>query len=199
MARCPSCDYPLPEDRDRLGARCPSCRDPLYDPPSRLARPVRSGEAACAVHAGNESIGTCGRCGKHYCETCRSRWVDQILCSTCVQRAMDAGAGTSQQVRMHFRQAMTSLLLGLASWLLGLIGSAVVGIVMASSGTFNLVLALFFVVYLLGIGVAALFGLGQGAAAIRIRGSYMLLATSGLILNGLFLGALIGMMTHTFW
>ena len=36
MARCPSCEYPLPDDRERLGARCLGCRDPLYEPAGRI-------------------------------------------------------------------------------------------------------------------------------------------------------------------
>ena len=36
MALCPSCEYPISDDRERVGARCPSCRDPLYEPPGRF-------------------------------------------------------------------------------------------------------------------------------------------------------------------
>ena len=56
MARCPSCEYPLPDDRERLGARCPNCRDPLYEPPTRYSRPAREGEAACTAHKGMEAV-----------------------------------------------------------------------------------------------------------------------------------------------
>jgi hypothetical protein len=112
---------------------------------------------------------------------------------------MEAGDGAPQQVRLHFRQALTSLLVGLGAWVLALIGFVGVGVAIASSGNFNILVAFFFVVYLLAVAVAALFGMGQAAAAIRVRGRHMILATSGFILNGLFLGALIGIMTHTFW
>ncbi len=199
MARCPSCDYPLPEDRERLGARCPSCRDPLYDPPTRHARPVRTGEAACAVHPSNESIGTCGRCGNFYCETCRSRWADQILCLACVERGMDSGEGQPEQVRTHFRQALWSLLLGLGTWIVAVLGFVLVVVASAASGGLHLGALVLWVFLLLGLSVSALFGLGLGAAAIRVRGKHVILASCGLILSGLYVGALIGICTHTMW
>ena len=87
MSRCPSCDYPLPADRERLGARCPNCRDPLYEPPGRLGRPAREGEGSCAVHTGVETVGVCARCGNYLCEVCRTQWRGQIICGACVQRA----------------------------------------------------------------------------------------------------------------
>ena len=90
MARCPSCDYPLPEDRERMGSRCPSCKDPLYEPQGRIGRPVRMGEAACTVHPANESLGPCSRCGNFLCEVCRTRWRDQVLCAACVDRALES-------------------------------------------------------------------------------------------------------------
>src|SRR3954469_22288991 len=118
MSRCHSCDYPLPPDRERLGARCPHCRDPLYEPPGRYGRPAHEGEAACPVHAGVESVGTCGRCGNYVCETCRTRWRDQLLCAACVDRALDSGEAAPEQERAHFRQALLGLVLGGAAWVL---------------------------------------------------------------------------------
>ncbi len=199
MARCPSCDYPLSEDRERLGSRCPSCRDPLYDPPNRLARPVRTGEPACSVHPGNESIGTCARCGNGYCETCRSRWANQVLCVACVERILASGADAPEQVRSHFRQALLSLVLGLCAWLLAGLAFLVLLATTPPGGNSSTPAHFLFIVVLLAAGTTALFGVGQGAAALRIRGKHMILATSGLILGGLYVGILMGFLGHRFW
>src|SRR3954470_5235994 len=112
MARCPSCDYPLPANRERLGARCPNCRDPLYEPPTRVSRPARAGEMACAVHPNSEAMGPCARCGNYLCEVCRCKWRDQIVCAACVERALEVHEVAPEQVRTHYRQALTALILG---------------------------------------------------------------------------------------
>src|SRR5690348_14640211 len=98
MARCPSCVYPLPEDRERLGARCPNCRDPLYEPPGRVGRTAREGEGACAAHEGREAVGTCARCGNYFCEVCRTPWRGQVLCAACVERSLESGEAAPEQV-----------------------------------------------------------------------------------------------------
>ena len=84
------------------------------------------------------------------------------------------------------------------AWLLALTDFVVMQVAIASSKE-GFSLTVLCVAMLLGAGVAALFGLGQGAAAIRVRGRHLLLASSGLVLSGLYVGALIGVLTHTFW
>ncbi len=205
MARCPSCDYPLPEDRERMGARCPSCRDPLYEPPGRFGRPVRPGEAACTVHPGNESIGTCTRCGNFYCEICRCKWRGQLLCAACVERALDTSEGAPEQARTHFRQALLSLIFGLGAWAGAVLLFLFVVLAVESTekggradpGAIQATVLLMF--GLLGLVFVALFGLGQGAAAIRAHGNHMILANFGMILSGLYVGVLIGMVGLTIW
>jgi hypothetical protein len=196
MNRCPSCDYPLPHDRERVGARCPNCRDPLYESPDRVSRPARENEGTCALHAGREAVGTCGRCGNYLCEVCRTRWRDQILCAACVERALAAREATPQQARAHFRQAILGLLLGIGAWgglLLGqLLGVAFV----ANKNVLLLLLALLAVVSSALLGVL---GIGQAAAAVRARGHHMIVATSGLIISGLFVGAFIGLYIFQLW
>jgi hypothetical protein len=200
VARCPSCDYPLPENRERLGARCPSCHDPLYDPPSRFARRVRPGEAACAYHPDNESVGNCVRCGDCYCETCRSRFANQILCMACVEKALAAGSGEPAQERTHSRQALLSLVLGLGTWLLAVVGLVVLQIALGrAQGGFPSNAYFLCVTLQVVAGLLALFGLGLGAAAIRVRGRRLRMASGGRVLSGLYVGALIGIMTHSFW
>src|SRR5947209_9972846 len=119
MARCPHCDYPIPDDRERVGARCPSCHDPLYEPAERFSRRAREGEASCALHAHMESVGLCARCGQHLCETCRTRWRGVIVCAACTDQALATSEASSEQGRIHSRQATASALLSGGAWLGG--------------------------------------------------------------------------------
>lgn len=197
MNHCPSCDYPLPHDRERMGARCPNCRDPLYEPPGRLSRPVREDEGACALHAGRETVGTCGRCGNYFCEVCRTRWRDQILCSACAERALASREATPEQARAHFRQALLGLLLSLGAWPVFILGLAsAVGTRVAGN---NIFLALFALVLVVSAVLMAVVGTGQAAAALRTRGHHMIMATSGFLIGGLFLGVFIGNYVLQLW
>jgi hypothetical protein len=196
MNRCPSCDYPLPHDRERLGARCPNCRDPLYEPPGRVGRPARADEGACVLHAGREAVGTCRRCGNYFCEVCRTRWRDQILCVACVERVLEAREATPEQARAHFRQAILGLLMGGGAWVVMLLAVLLAGVSVISK---NVLLVLLAFLLLLGAPLLGVLGLGQAAAALRTRGSHMIAATSGMIVSGLLLGAFIGFFIFRLW
>ena len=198
MALCPSCEYPLPDDRERVGARCPNCRDPLYEPPGRFGRPVREGEGACSVHPECESVGPCGRCGNFMCETCRTRWRDQILCAACVDRVMESKEAAPEQSRTHLRQALMALCMGIGAWVLGVIGFVVAVVAVAASGgrptvatlvTTGLILMAMF----LAGGAVSMFGMGQAVAVLRVRGNHMILATIGLVVGALYIGMFIGL------
>ena len=197
MNRCPSCDYPLPHDRERIGARCPNCRDPLYEPPGRISRPAREGEGACAVHSGRETVGTCGRCGNFFCEICRTRWRDQIVCATCVERALASREATPEQARAHLRQAVLGLLLGIAAWGVFLLGQ-LMGVA-AIAANKNILLLLVALVFMVGSAPLGVLGIGQAAAALRARGHHMIVATSGLLISGLFVGSFIGLFVFQLW
>jgi hypothetical protein len=200
MARCPSCEYPLPDDRERLGARCPNCRDPLYEPAGRSGRPVREDEGACAAHPGIEVVGTCGRCGNYLCEVCRTRWRGQIVCAACVDRALESREAAPEEARAHLRQAILSLVLGGGAWVLFLLILTVAGVAArANNGQIPLALASLLLVVLLGALLPAALGLGQAAAALRTRGNHMILATAGLIVSGLYIGLLVGLFTFGLW
>jgi hypothetical protein len=199
MARCPSCDYPLPEDRARLGARCPSCRNALYEPPTRFGRPLRPGEAACTVHPENESIDTCARCGNFFCEICRCRWRDQLLCSACVERALESSEAAPHQERAHFVQSLMGLLAGIGAWVLAGLG-IIVGGLLANSSPQGLIAGSLLIVAALGCAaLAALFGVGLSAAALRARGNHMIMAASGLFLSGLLFGLVSGFIAYNLY
>ncbi len=198
MALCPSCEYPLPDDRERVGARCPNCRDPLYEPPGRFGRPVREGEGACSVHPDCESVGPCGRCGNFMCETCRTRWRDQILCAACVDRVMESKEAAPEQSRTHLRQAVMALGMGIGAWVLGVIGFVVLVLAVAASGgrptvTTAVTAGLVLMAMFLAGGTVSMFGMGQAVAVLRVRGNHMILATFGLVAGALYVGMFIGL------
>src|SRR3954454_14943994 len=132
MARCASCDYPISEDRERVGARCPSCHDPIYEPPTRMARVARPDEAACATHPQWESVGTCARCGQHLCETCRTRWRGLVLCGACVSKAIDSAEATPAQAQAGFRPALGSVVFSGAAWLTAAVALGILQIARAA-------------------------------------------------------------------
>lgn len=200
MSHCASCDYPLPYDRERLGARCPNCRDPLYEPPGRVSRPVHEGEGACALHAGREAAGTCSRCGNYFCEVCRTRWRDQILCTACVERALVSREATPEQARTHFRQALLGLLMGLSAWVFFILGMLMAGVAaIADSGSINPIVILFILFLFISAMLLGVMGTGHAVAALRTRGQHMILATSALLIGGLFLGVFLGNYILELW
>jgi len=203
MARCPSCDFPLPDDRERVGARCPNCRDPLYEPPGRVGRPAREGEGQCPVHPGVETVGTCRRCGNYLCEVCRTRWREHILCAACVDRAMNTKEAAPEFEKAHRRQAFWSLGLGIGVWGITIIGFLVMSVIaageMAAGGGPPVFATLLLFAILFAAGLMAVFGIGSGAAALRPRGSQMILATIGMLLSCTYIGGLVGMFTFLIW
>jgi len=199
MARCPSCDYPLPSDRERLGARCPRCRDPLYEPPGGGSRTAREGEGACAAHPRNEAVGTCGRCGNYLCAVCRTPWRKQVLCTACVGRALESREASPEQARTHFRQAVLSVVLGLGAWALSFLAFLIaIPVEQSGSPAGKILVVLAFLVFF-GDFLPALAGLGQAATALRTRGNHMILATVGLIVSGLYVGVVVGLFAMGLW
>jgi hypothetical protein len=200
MNHCPSCDYPLPHDRERVGARCPNCRDPLYEPPGRVSRPVREGEGSCALHEGREAVGTCGRCGNYFCELCRTRWRDQVLCIACVERALASREATPEQARAHFRQALIGLLMGLSAWVVFILGLLTVGLAgVAGNSSVIPILILLVLLFFISAMLLAVIGIGNAVAALRTRGPHMIMATSALLIDGLFLGVFLGNYILELW
>jgi hypothetical protein len=191
MARCRECGERLPADPDRCGARCPACREPLYAAP-RVRRGSTDGQ--CAVHPENAAVGTCGRCGNYLCAVCRTRWRERWLCAACVDLALERNEAAPAEARAHLRQALLALGLGVASWMIFLLGTVLVAAAMGGGQTGVFLLA---GLTILASPLPSLVGLGQAIAAIRARGDHMILATLGLLLTGLNVGAFIGLLSFS--
>ncbi len=199
IRRCRSCHGALQGDPEEIGARCPHCRRPLYERPdlddgTPFAEPAE--QDCCPLHADRLAVGTCPRCGNFLCGVCRTRWQGRFLCVACVERALAAGEPNADERRAHRRQAVLSVILGLAAWVVAALGALAI----ATTKELNEVaLGLMAIVFFLGGLIGAVLGLAQGAAAIRARGDHLILATAGLLLSGLYAGVLVGFLSLLFW
>jgi len=111
----------------------------------------------------------------------------------CAGRSLEANEASPVEASAHYRQAVLSVILGVAAWLVSLAG---VGLIALGAGeNLNEPLMVFGVLVILPSPLPALLGVGQGAAAIRARGDHMILATIGLILSGLHTGIVLGFFT----
>jgi hypothetical protein len=143
-----------------------------------------------------ESVGQCARCGEEVCEVCRTRWRSQILCAACVDQAMQTHEATPEQARAHRRQAERALLLGAGAWL----PSATALGVLHLAGSQPPVLLTFGMLLVLAADVlVAALGVGQAVAALQTRGEKGRMAGLGLVLGGLYIGAMLGAGTMFFW
>jgi hypothetical protein len=200
MPRCPACDKWLRGEPERIGARCPSCRMPLYERPEHLKpRPPSAPDSACTLHPGNPAVGTCARCGNFQCDLCRTRWRGRPVCIACVNRALESDEARPEEVRAQLWQALAALALGILGWVAIVLAFVIIIAGMEGAGGINIVLVGLGGLLIIGSPVISVVGVGLGAAALRARGSHMILATVGLILSGLHVGAVIGIFTFSFW
>lgn len=201
MERCLCCNHLLGPDRESLGARCPHCRQPLYEPLGRMARAAREGEARCAAHEGMEGVGDCARCRSPMCETCRTMWRGQLCCAACVDRALRSpDEATPEQERAHARQAQAALVLGSAAWLVAAVLVLALRPLAARAGpATGPVLAFVGLAVLAANVLLAAVAAGQAVAALRGRGNRRPVAVAGLVLGGLYAGAVIGVGLAYLW
>ncbi|MFO0880386.1 MAG: hypothetical protein U0840_23825 [Gemmataceae bacterium] len=199
MARCPSCDYPISDNRDLVGARCPSCHDPLYEPPARVTRQARPGEASCVTHPGAEAVGQCHRCRRHLCETCRTRWRGQILCASCVDRALETREARPAALTELRRQALTSVVFSATAWLTA--GLALVLLLRYEPAGRTAGISAAFAVAVLAAGnvLLASLGVGMGAAVVRAGPSQRQVALVGLALGSLYIAVALGLGALGLW
>ena len=199
MPRCLACEYPIPDDRERVGARCPSCHEPLYEPSGRMARPPQDGEATCAVHSSMGTVGLCARCGNNLCETCRTRWRGQILCAGCVDRALSTSEATPAQTRAGHRQAMRAVVVALLVWLIAA-AAVFAHIRFATPGERASILVTFavFLVLVADVGLAA-FAVGQSVAALRVPEIGRAVPLAGLGVAGAYVAVALGLGILGLW
>jgi hypothetical protein len=190
----------LSDEPDSIRARCPICREPLYERPMAPRAWAGDSEGQCVAHPASPAVGTCKRCGNYMCVVCRSRWRRRSVCLACLERDLQSREASPEEARVHFLQALWSLLFGVAAWAIALVGALFIIIpILADPGHPGLASI---VLGVLIMAVAPLFtvpGLGLGAAAIRSRGDHMILATIGLILSALMAGAIIGFHCLSAW
>jgi hypothetical protein len=202
MPFCQSCRRGVRGERDAIGARCPYCREPLYERPYQPARATAPGAGICASHPGKPAVGTCERCGTFACAVCRTRWWGKLLCMNCLNRALETDEARPHEARTHTTQAIVALVLGIVSWAL-LVAGVVLSVIAVGTAMdqnkLNPGLLILAVGALFGSPLPALVGVGLGAAALRTRGNHLILGTFGLILNGLNIGAMIGLFAFAFW
>src|SRR5215470_3618997 len=113
---CRYCGEFVAGDPDRVGARCPRCREPLYEKPDTVRRlgaeETGTNGNACAVHPKNAAAAKCERCGAAVCTVCRSRWLQEVVCVACLEKAMAVKHLRPEEVTAHRRQAFLGLALG---------------------------------------------------------------------------------------
>ena len=115
---------------------------------------------------------------------------------------MNSKESAPELEKTHSRQAFWSLGLGIGVWGFSVIAFVIMSIIaaaMQANGTEPTVAGAVFILALLPSPLIALFGIGAGAAALRARGSHMLLATTGFLLSSLYMGGLIGFFTFAIW
>ena len=197
MPHCIYCRARVNNERDNADARCPECHQPLYESPRDPHQRGTAAEAGnyCATHAANPAVGLCQRCGNYLCTVCRTRWRTQVVCASCIQRALEGREASPAEARAHLRQSVLGLLLGGGAWLASL-GAALLMSYGASQGPVQGLVAMGFggILFLMS-PLPAILGVGQAAAAVRARGDHMILATVGLILSGLHTGVALGILT----
>jgi hypothetical protein len=197
MIECRQCHELIRGDAEAIGSRCPRCRMPLYER-VQLPRRLNPGEsgASCAVHPGMHAVGPCQRCGAFMCFVCRTRWYEQAVCPACIERVLTSNEPAPEDLAAHRRQAVLSVVFAVAGWALFLLGGLPL---ILQDGRPHSGTAMFGTLMVLASFVPALFGVGQAAAAIRVRGGRMKLATSGLIGAGAHLGIMVGFLLLNIW
>jgi hypothetical protein len=197
MPRCAACREWIEGDREGIGARCPHCRLPLYERPELFKPRLESAEGRCTVHPNNPALGACQRCGNFQCDLCRTRWRGRWLCAACVDRALGSGEVRPEEQQAHLWEAILSLAMGITGWLILVFAIVLVAAAMAGNG--NPVVVGLVGLMLLASVIPTVIGTGLGAAALYTRGNHMILATIGLLVSGVHVGAFVGLFTFSIW
>ena len=197
---CRYCGEILLGDPDKIGARCPRCREPLYEKPDAVRAKGDAAQAnggVCATHPKNIAAANCQRCGAAVCTVCRTRWLIEVVCVSCLEKTIDVRRIRPEEVLAHQRQARLGLCLGAAAWVVLFLAGIPLLSLRGNEGDQNLAL----VAGIIGLVslLPSLFGLGQAAASVRARGDRMPLATVALGVAGSHLGVVLGLVLFAVW
>ena len=197
MIECPFCYRVFRQPPEKIGARCPKCRMPLYEDPAKRRKNPEKDHGKCEQHPETASVTTCSRCAKPICQACRTRWHEEPVCPHCIDESIADDEPGPREAQMQTRHAWVSVILASAGWMILLM-------TLAPYSTFHLGQVrptIVFMTYFLFLGsfVPAIFGLGHGVSAIRLRGNLGILATCGLVGAGTQLGLAIGLIVINIW
>jgi hypothetical protein len=197
MIECPYCYRIFRMPPEKIGARCPKCRMPLYEDPSKRRKTSDKNYGPCAQHPEAPSVAKCSRCGNLVCQSCRTRWQEEIVCPTCVDRSIADDEPSPQEAHLRSRQAWASVILAFVGWMLFLLTLAPFSAFHQSPVPKTMVFGVYF--FFLISFVPALTGLGNALAALRLRGDYLALATCGLVCSGTHMGLALGIILINLW
>ena|ERR1043165_377124 len=197
MIECPYCYRVFRQAPEKMGARCPKCKMPLYEDPSKRRKNAEKDYGPCSQHPDAAGIAKCIRCNALLCQSCRTRWQNEIVCPRCVEHSIADDEASPQEAQLQTKQAWMGVILALTGWMLLLM-------TIAPYTTFHqqsVMKIMIFGTYLFFLGsfIPAIFGLSHAIGAIRLRGDHMKLATCGLVAAGSHLGLALGIIILNLW
>jgi hypothetical protein len=197
MIECPFCYRVFRQPPEKIGARCPKCRMPLYEDPTKRRRNPEKDLGRCEQHPDAVGIAKCGRCGKPICQTCRTRWHEEPVCPQCVNESIVDDEPSPREAQMQAKQAWISAMLMFGGWVLLLL--TLVPYSTFHQGQVGVTLKAVTWFFFLGSLLPAIFGLGYGLSAVRLRGAFTKLAAIGFIGAGSQVGLILAIMIINIW
>jgi hypothetical protein len=198
MLECPYCFRVFRKSPEQLGARCPKCRMPLFEGSSKRRRAEKE-LGLCVTHGHNDAIALCAKCQQPMCSTCRTRWHEQLMCPGCVSQSMEIDEPGPVEGHRQFRQAWLSIGFALGAWGVLLLTIAPLSTFHDGAQAAHDKMVLLAGLFLFSSLIPALFGLGQAASALRLRGQNLRVATVGLVLSGTQVGLMVGLFVLNLW
>ena len=197
MIECPYCYRVFRQPPEKIGARCPKCRMPFYEDPAKRRKNPEKDYGPCPQHPESSTVAKCSRCDSPVCQSCRTKWHDEVVCPQCADNSVADDEPSPQEGQMKTKQAWFSVIAAVSAWMLLLMA-------LAPLSTFHQGIVkptIVFVTYSLFLGslIPAIFGLGFAVSAIRLRGSNGVLATCGLVSAGSQLGLTLGVIALNLW
>jgi hypothetical protein len=166
---------------------------PLYERGKAVKSPAAAAtDKPCAQHPHTRALDACPRCGGFRCELCRARWRGQVLCVTCVNRALEANEPPPPPGRAPLVATILALVLSVLGWAVIGVCFLVAGLGAVTAGMDDLVPSAVLGLLLLASPVVALLGVVLGMAALRVRGRHLIPAAIAVGLGSAQVGAALG-------